>query len=305
MIWIPISIIALLFIIVLVIIYFFNMAFVRGKITNILERKPHNSEFEGYYDEIRKGIEWFDKADKESVYITSHDGLKLHAYLIRCENADKTIILVHGYRSIAQNDFSCAMKYYYSLGMNIILIDQRSHGKSEGRLITFGIKESQDVKAWIDFAKNEFSGTKIFLSGLSMGSTTVLMASSFVDGVSGIIADCGFTSPKEIIALVAKNRFKLPKWFCAPVGLFAKIFGGFDYSYSAEQALSKTNIPILFIHGDEDDFVPSYMTEQNFDACVSKKKKIIVKNATHGFSFLVEPDTVKGALESFILNNGD
>ena len=90
MIWIPISIIALLFIIVLVIIYFFNMAFVRGKITNILERAPHNSEFEGYYDEIRKGIEWFDKADKESVYINSYDGLKLHAYLIRCENADKT-----------------------------------------------------------------------------------------------------------------------------------------------------------------------------------------------------------------------
>ena len=134
-----------------------------------------------------------------------------------------------------------------------------------------------------------------------MGSSTVMMASNMLDGVSGIVADCGFTSPKEIIQLVAKKHFGLPKWFCAPVGLLAKIFGKFDYSYSAKDSLAHAKAPILFIHGEGDDFVPCYMTEENFEACTSPKQKVIVKDAPHGFSFLFEPETVKNALENLIL----
>ena len=305
MIWLPITISAVLIIAFLVILYFYRLAFVRGKSTNVLEQMPQNEEFEGYFNEIRKGIAWFEQMPKSDAYIKSVDGLRLHAHIIKCDGADKTIILFHGYRSIAQNDFSCAMEYYYSLGMNLILIDQRAHGASEGKIITYGVKERFDVKSWIEYAKTEFPNTKIFLSGISMGSSTVMMASDIIDGVSGIVADCGFTSPKEIIALVAKARYKLPRWLCAPVGLLARMLGGFDYSYSATQALEKTSIPILFIHGSADNFVPCYMTEENYKFCASKKKKIIVEGAPHGFSFLVDKNTVKNALESFILNNGE
>ena len=89
------------------------------------------------------------------------------------------------------------------------------------------------------------------------------------------------------------------------MGFFAKVFGGFDYSYSSVESLSKTSIPILFIHGSADNFVPCYMTEENYNFCASKKKKVIVEGAPHGFSFLVDKQTVKNALESFILNGGE
>lgn len=305
MIWLPVTIVAFLIIAFLVILYFFKMAFVRGKSTNILEQMPKTKEFEGYLNEIREGVAWFERMPKNDVYIQSHDGLKLHAYIIKYDGANKTILLFHGYRSSAQRDFSCAMEYYYSLGMNIILVDQRAHGASEGRIIAYGVKERFDAKAWVEYAKAEFPGTKIFLSGISMGSSTIMMASDILDGVSGIVADCGFTSPKEVIELVAKTQYRLPRWFCAPVGFFARIFGGFDYSYSSENSLSKTRIPILFIHGSADNFVPCYMTEKNYNICVSKKKKVIVEGAPHGFSFLVDKQTVKTALENFILNDGE
>ena len=304
MIWIPIVAGAIVILLFAVIYYFFRIAFVRTKDRPYLDEKPKSKEHEHFYNLIDEGSEWYESAPKEDVYIESYDGLRLHGEIIRAsEETNRTIILFHGYRSIAKKDFSCAIPYYHSLGLNIILIDQRAHGKSEGKLITYGVKERYDACSWVELAKEKFPGSKIYLSGISMGSSTVMMASDILKGVSGIVADCGFTSPKEIIQLVAKKEYKLPKWCCAPVGLFARIFGGFDYSYSAERSLAKTNIPILFIHGKADDFVPCYMTDKNFEACASDKRKIIVENATHGFSFLFAPKEVKDGIERFILKN--
>ncbi len=280
------------------------MAFVRGKNSDLTSIVPKNEEYAGYFRKINDGVQWFEGQPKRDVYIQSYDGLRLHAVVLAlCDNPDKTIILFHGYRSIAKKDFSCAISFYASLNMNIILVDQRAHGLSEGRIISYGVKERYDARDWVEFAKKEFPNTKIYMSGLSMGAATVMMASDIVEGVSGIVADCGFTSPKEIIQRVASEDMHLPKWLVAPVGLMARIFGGFDYSYSTKQSLAKTNVPILFIHGGNDNFVPCYMTEENFEACISRKKKIIVESASHGFSFLVDPDAVSEALKSFILEN--
>ena len=301
MIWIPILISAILLVIIIVFWYFFNTAFVRRKETDPLADIQKDEKMRRYSDEIDAGLLWYENAPKTDVYMESYDGLKLHGIIIKSESeSDRTIILFHGYRSTARRDFSCAIPYYHSLGLNIILIDQRSHGKSEGRLITYGVKERYDAVSWVEFAKKTFPDNRIYLSGLSMGSSTVMMASNIVEGVSGIIADCGFTSPKEIIQLVAKKHFGLPRWFCAPVGFLAKIFGKFDYSYSAKQSLKDSKVPILFIHGEADDFVPCYMTEENFEACTSPKEKVIVAGAPHGFSFLYEPEAVKDALEKFM-----
>ena len=304
MIWIPIVAGAILLIVISLLIFFYRMAFVRGKDSDISAIAPKTGEYEGYFKQINDGVEWFDNQPKRDAYITSEDGLKLHASILTlCENADKTIILFHGYRSVARKDFACAISMYTSFNMNVILVDQRAHGKSEGRIISYGVKERFDARDWVEFAKKEFPGTKIYMSGLSMGSATVMMASDIVEGVSGIVADCGFTSPKEIIQKVAKEDMHLPKWLVAPVGLMARIFGGFDYSYSAKTSLAKTNVPILFIHGGKDAFVPCYMTEENFEACASKKKKVIVEEAIHGFSYLVDPETVTEALKGFILGS--
>ncbi|MBO5375006.1 MAG: alpha/beta hydrolase [Clostridia bacterium] len=270
-----------------------------------MEKEPNNPQRKQFYNTMKAGVEWYKAQKKSSVYIKSYDGLKLYGELIKAkEQNDKIIILFHGYRSLARNDFCCAMPYYNSLGIDILLVDQRAHGKSEGGLITFGVKERNDVVSWVKYVEALSSDyKKIFLSGMSMGASTVMMASNLVDGVSGIIADCGFTSPKEIIQIVAKKRFRLPKWFASPVGLCAKIFGGFDYSYSTKTALAESKAPVLFIHGSKDDFVPSYMTDINFDTCSSKKHKIIASEAPHGYSFLYATDEIKGAIKNLIFNN--
>ena len=293
---------AVLILLIVVILVFFKMAFVRGKIDDYMASEPKDPQKKQFYEEMKAGVDWYNARSKESVYIKSYDGLKLHAEYIKADKeSDRLVIMFHGYRSIAKNDFCCAMPYYSSLGADLLLVDQRAHGRSEGRLITFGVKERFDARDWVEYAKSRFGATKkIYLSGMSMGSSTVMMASNLVEGVSGIVADCGFTSPKEIIQIVAKKQFHLPKWCVAPVGAIAKLFCGFDYSYSTVNSLKDARAPILFIHGSKDDFVPPYMTDESFDACTSKKHKIIASGAPHGYSFLYATDEIKKEIKKLL-----
>ena len=158
------------------------------------------------------------------------------------------------------------------------------------------------LKKWVEFIHRKYTDTEfLYVSGISMGSSTVLMASYIIGRVDGIIADCGYTSPKEQITFVAKRNYKfMPRFLISFVGLLAKIFGKFDYRYSAEESLSKTCIPVMFIHGLKDDFVPSYMTDKNYDACSSKKEKVLVEDATHGMALLYDWKKVTMAVEKFM-----
>jgi len=279
--------------------YYFRLAFSR--------KKPRSAgfSFAGSNDpehkrRVAEGIEWFEAQEKEDIFIKSYDGIDLHSRYIKSNHSpEKIIIMFHGYRS-SFKDFACAFEYYNSLGFSMIVVDQRAHGSSGGKLISYGVKERYDVVSWVEYSKERFgSDVNIYIDGISMGASTVMMASDIVTGVKGIIADCGYTSPKEIIIEVARSMH-VPKIFVHPVGLLARIIGGFDYSYSTKTSLAKTNIPIIFVHGLADDFVPSYMTEENYKVCISKKKMILVENATHGYSFLVDEKGVKKALEDFI-----
>ena len=282
--------------------YYFRLAFARKK------PKFGSFSFAGSNDpehkrKIEEGLKWFEEQDKEDIFIKSYDGLTLHSvYVKSVTESDKLMIMFHGYRS-SYKDFACAFEYYSRLGFDMIVVDQRSHGKSQGKIISYGVKERYDVVSWVEYAKERFGNdTDIFIDGISMGSATVMMASDIVKGVRGIIADCGYTSPKEIIMCVARSM-RVPKIFVHPVGLMARIFGGFDYSYSTIDSLKKSNTPIIMVHGLADDFVPSYMTEQNYNACASVKTMLLVENATHGYSFLVDEKRVKEALEKFISEN--
>lgn len=292
---------AVLLIAALVYTYYFRLAFARKK------PKMGTFSFAGSNDEehkrkIKEGREWFESCSKEDVFIKSYDGLNLHAYFVKTDTpSDKIMIMFHGYRS-SYKDFSCAFQYYSGLGFDMLVVDQRSHGQSEGKIISYGVKERFDVVSWLEYAKERFGDEySYYLDGISMGASTVMMASDLVSGVKGIIADCGYTSPKEIIIQVAKSMH-VPKVFVYPVGFLARIFGGFNYKYSTKDALSKTSVPIIFVHGLSDDFVPSYMTDENYDVCASEKTKILVENATHGYSFLVDEKRVKAELEKFIEN---
>ncbi len=304
--WILIVLLILLLLFIGLLVYFFLLGFVKQNLGDTDDMNaPVNIPLEDFKETIQRGIEYINSEPHKWVYTVSYDGLKLAArYYDR--NSDKTIIMFHGYRSSAARDFSCAVKMYLDKGFNVLLCDQRSHGRSEGKLITFGIKESRDVLTWVELAVEHFSAEKIILSGLSMGATTVLFACEhgLSRKVKGITADCGFSSPADIINKVAKKSFKInAKPFLPFLNLFCLAFGSFSiYSTNTSKAIKNCDIPILFLHGKADNFVPCEMTEAAFKNANKKSQLLLVDNAGHGLSFLVDRKNVEAQLFKFIEN---
>lgn len=201
--------------------------------------------------------------------------------------------MFHGYRGSAERDLSGGMNRCFKLGHSALIVDQRCAGKSDGNVITFGIKEHVDCQDWINFVVSHFgSDVQIILTGISMGASTVLMAAGkkLPSNVIGIVADCGFNNAKDIIIHVA-NSMHLPSRILYPIVKFsAKLFGRFDLEeFSAEEAVIHCCVPVLFFHGKDDDYVPSYMSQTNFDACKSRKKLVLIPGAGHGLSYPVAP----------------
>lgn len=297
-----IAILIVILAVICILLGFFKMAFVKK---NVKGSGMYDMNLTNYKNEIAKGIKFFDEAPHTKMGITSFDGLKLSANFYSNENARGTIMLVHGYRSYAKRDFSCASEFYYDLGFNLLLIDQRCSGDSEGRLITFGIKERRDIIDWIKHLNKEIGeDTPIFVSGLSMGATSVLMASGlgFPPNVKGFIADSGFTSPPDIMADVAKKMFKInAKPFLPLLNLLCKIFGKFSiYETTTIESVKKNTTPILFIHGENDGFVPCDMTLLAYDAATADKYLVTVPNADHGLAFVIDRETTSKALIDFV-----
>lgn len=304
-----IVLVALLLIFVAILVFLFKFAFVRASLAMASDLDSAlNRPLRPYRVQIEQGQDFIFNHPFEWKTTQSFDGLRLAARFYRKEGADRTMILFHGYRSIGARDFSCAVKAYYNMGMNVLLVDQRAHGESEGKLITFGIKERRDVLSWIEFVlATEGEDAKIFLGGMSMGATTVLLSVGLglPRNVKGIIADCGYTSPVDIIKKVAKESFKVKGTVIIPLlDLGCRLFGKFSlYGVSTPEALRGNDIPLLFIHGKKDGFVPCDMSSQAYEAADGTKKIILVDDADHGFSYLVDTERVSRELETFISEN--
>jgi fermentation-respiration switch protein FrsA (DUF1100 family) len=174
--------------------------------------------------------------------------------------------------------------------MNLLLPSHRAHGKSEGKYTTFGVMECRDIQGWIAYHNEQFGNIPVICSGLSMGGATVkyLAGMELPENVKGFIADCGFTSPKEIIASVFRSVVHIPAWpFMWAATLSAKFFAGFWLGEKHSTAtLANNSRPILLIHGTADRFVPCEMTRRSFAACSGDKELLLVDGATHGVSFL-------------------
>lgn len=280
-----------------------------GMMTHNIKRKSKASKERAldadilFGDKISEGVRHIQETPFEEWQIKSFDGLSLYGRYFKNGDSKKTIILLHGFRSSGEHDFSCAFKMYFDHGFNILIPDQRAHGKSEGKYICYGVLERYDALGWIEKVITEKGDDeKIYLSGVSMGASTALMASglSLPKNVCGIIADCGFTSPSEIIKKVMREDMGFPLF---PVfyttRLLVKLVAKFDLDYSCLDALKTNDIPMLFIHGTADNFVPFYMGEQNFEGCKSEKSSIWVDKAGHGTSFLFETERCVKALEEF------
>lgn len=260
----------------------------------LVKEEIERTSYAKYYGCIKNADQWLRDHNQKDVYITSEDGLKLHGRWIEQEKAVGTIIFAHGYRSTPLLDFGVAYPFYYEMGFNILIPDQRCHGKSEGSFITFGVKESKDFLCWIQYHNQQFGKLPIILSGLSMGASTVMYLADedLPENVGGIIADCGFTSPKEIISCVFKNVTHLPATIAIWVAdIFARLIAGFSLDQKdSRRTLAKNKLPILLVHGKDDDFVPCWMTEEGYDTCAGDKSLLLVDGAGHGVSFLIDPD---------------
>ena len=255
-------------------------------------------------DEIRETAQALRDLNLEQVAIRSEDGYVLRAHWYPAEGAKRTVILVHGWRSCWNLDFSASTPFLHENACNLLLIDQRCHGESGGDLISYGIQERHDVVAWLDWLEQNHPGTPVYLCGISMGAATVLMTAELpVAGrVAGIIADCGYSTPDEMVKLaVGKSLKGMTGPTIAAVNLNCKLRGGFTLkSASPVEAMAKnTEIPCLFVHGDADDFVPVRMSIENYYACQAPKEILIVPGAGHGLSFLVNSEAYQGKVLAF------
>ena len=262
------------------------------------------TKLQPYADHIYDGVELLKGAKTETVYIEAFDGLKLAALCLPAENPRATVILMHGFRSSPYWDFAGIVRKYSGMGFNLLIPYQRAHGKSEGKYITFGVKERRDLHSWIEWAIDRFGEKeKIVVDGMSMGSATVLMASElgYPDNVKGIIADCGYTSPYDIVVKVMRSNMHLPKYpFIWMFGAMCRVFAGFSLKEcSATDAMKVNDKPVLFAHGEADDFVPYSMTTQNYDACVAEKILLSVPEAGHGMCYLMDMERYDLELQKF------
>ena len=239
----------------------------------------------------------------EEVSITSFDGLILTGKYYEYAPGAPIELMFHGYRGSAERDLSGGVQRCFKLGRSVLMADQRCSGGSQGHTITFGIHEHRDCLAWVDFLIQHFGGdVKIILTGISMGASTVLMAAGreLPDNVIGVLADCGYSSAKDIIKKVIR-QMGLPAPIAYPfVKLGAKLYGHFDLeSYSPIQAVKNANVPVIFFHGEDDDFVPCDMSRAMYDACRSEKKLVTVPGAGHGLCYPIAPEVYLDALRQF------
>jgi len=300
--WIIGGIILFLAVAVFLSSYFvFRLAYLRHK-KEIDPIAPIKNELSPI-DEVRiKLIERLRSFKYENVYTESRDGLRLHAKYYHSSDTAPLMILCHGYRSVSERDFSGGGVKCIEDGCNVLLIDQRAHGESEGRVISFGIKEREDVLSWIEWANASFSPPcDIVLCGISMGAATVILASALdlPKNVRGIIADCPYSSASEVI-LRSGRKMGFPKFLIKPLASLAGVlYGGFRLrDGDVAKAAKQSKIPILLIHGEEDSLVPISMGEKIADAeCVSFHRFPVAK---HGMSFLVDSDRYISVWNSFL-----
>lgn len=271
------------------------------KTGGLIAGSTRDDEFE---TECRAASDRLESKELEHVEIVSHDGTKLIGHFYPCENAERVIIAFHGWRSSWHTDYGMISDFWHDNNCSVVYVEQRGQNNSGGDYMGFGLVERYDVVDWINWTICRCGRVlPIYLAGISMGATTVLMAADIVrlKNVHGIMADCGFTSPKAIWQHVAQKNLHIS------YGIHGKIadaicrrkiqMGAGDFS--TVDALRNTEIPVLFVHGTDDHFVPVEMTYENYKACVSPKRMLIVPGADHAMSYYVDKKRYENAVLDF------
>ena len=285
---------------------FFMTFYATKKIRKPKEKLPTPPQkvYDPYRAQMREWMKAVKEMPHKSYSIVSEDGLTLHGKFYEHKPGAPIELMFHGYKGTALRDLCGGVHRCFEIGHSAFIVDHRAAGESDGRVITFGVKESLDAVRWANFiVENVDPDAKIIMTGISMGAATVLTAASMElpPNVVGILADCGYTSTKDIIKKVMRDM-KLPADLLYPFArLGARVFGGFDpEERSPIESMKSTKLPVIFFHGDTDDYVPCYMSEENFAACTSEKKRLVITpGAGHGLCFPVDTEAYLTALREF------
>lgn len=304
--WIAIITILILAILTAASFYFYKVAVNRSD-KDFLDDNP-DLDVSTDNSLLEQALSWMSKSNFETVSITSVDGLKLKGYYLEAnEPTNQTVIIAHGYAGNAKNMAAYAKYYHETLNYNVLMPDARGHGASEGDYIGFGWPERKDYLQWIDYMINrKGEDSNIVLHGVSMGASTVLMTSGeeLPNQVKAIIADCGYTSAKDVLSYQLKRMYHLPSFpIIQTTSLLTKFRAGYSFGEaSAIKQVKKTNLPILYIHGEADTFVPVEMVHKLFKATSSEKDIYVVPKAEHGNAYDINPALYEEKVSSFLAN---
>ena len=301
----------LLTVAIVILLLVFLIAYICFRIVFYEDRKAKNTEeysipegaiYEPYRDQM---IQWMKECramSQEEISITTFDGLKLYGKYFEYEPDAPMELMFHGYRGSAERDLCGGVQRCFALGRNVLIVDQRTSTKSEGNVISFGVNESRDCLCWLDYIVKRWPNRQVILTGISMGAATVMTAAGYdlPENVAFVLADCGYTSAKAIIKKCAK-QMKLPADLVYPfVKLGAKMYGKFELEeVSPIESMKKSKVPVIFFHGDTDDFVPHKMSVENHEACITKKKLVTVPGAGHGLCYMMDPQGYLEELAAF------
>ena len=260
--------------------------------------------FEKYKDLYVELIPRIKAMPHEKVIVKSEEGFDLVADFFD-NGSEDTVIFVHGFSS---NKYSNFAKQLYDLKdrVNFLLVEQRAHNDSGGKWVTFGIKEQYDLVRWCEWAAKKKIGN-IYIYGVSMGAATAGFASDKLDPerVKGIIMESGFKSPITMLYDSSVGKYTVVKILTPFMALFARIFIGIDMRQKVADGLSKTKIPVLFIHGTKDVKVPISHSCYNSEVCASDNRRLFIEGGQHAVTYIYGGDKTANAVRSFIDNGFD
>lgn len=241
--------------------------------------------FKESFDKYEEYKDYLQNSNVNSVTITSYDGLKLNGYRINNHENNKYVIIVHGFTG-SKNDMLDVAKKFDDMGYNILLIDQRASGESEGKYATYGLKESLDLIKWIDYLVNKCPDSQIVLYGVSMGASTVIssLGTKLPDNVKCAIEDSGFSSLYEELKFFMKEKYHLLFVDTILKLLEKKMIAKLDFTYedcNHKIALKNNVVPLLIIHGTADTIVPFEMSKRIYNSTNGVKKIFVVEGTNH------------------------
>ena len=295
-----------LLVIIIICLFLIKETFVRN------DKLDTTSAWHEYISANQEGREYIYSLNPEDLYINSFDNLKLHGLFIN-NQTNKTIICVHGYKAKdGLYDFGMSAKFLNSLGYNLLFVDNRAHGLSQGKYIGFGVLDSIDVNSWVDYLVNHKNQQTIVLYGMSMGAATVLNADSRPDScldscpdscpIKAIIADCGFASGYDEVAYQIKNMYHLPSFPLVPISnILLKLLAKYSLKdKEAYKSIKNYHNNLLIIHGGKDHFVPTGDAYKIFDNAICHKKLLIVPGASHAKSYLKDSKLYERTFKEFL-----